>query len=308
MAHSVSLTLRAAVQAAQTDEVAVLRKAAAITAEAHRLAMAAGRPGTFEYELEALIDYTFRRSGGNGPGYGTIVGAGENATILHYVENSCAIAEDDLVLVDAGCEYAYYTADITRTFPASGRFTGAARDVYALVLDVQKTAIDLARPGATIDLSSGYAVVHDDTKKYAANYGSPFACSYPAASYDAVYAFVAPDTPDMVTLVGNWVPLEQPNGGPNFHKFGDDVLYTFQVDNDGDANGDISYEFRFKTTIANPNSFLYNTGQVTALDDPDLNMRQTYSITKVVDGQRQSVAKNLPVAPANMRSAASSQF
>jgi Xaa-Pro aminopeptidase len=131
--------------------VQVLRKAAAITAEAHRAAMAAGRPGTFEYELEALIDFTFRRHGGNGPGYGTIVGAGENATILHYVENSCAIADGDLVLVDAGCEYAYYTADITRTFPANGRFEGAARDVYALVLDVQKTAIELARPGATID-------------------------------------------------------------------------------------------------------------------------------------------------------------
>jgi len=133
------------------DEVEVLRKAAAISADAHRAAMAAGRPGTFEYELEALIDFTFRRRGGNGPGYGTIVGAGDNATILHYVDNSCAIAEGDLVLVDAGCEYDYYTADITRTFPASGRFEGAQRDVYALVLDVQKTAIDLARPGATID-------------------------------------------------------------------------------------------------------------------------------------------------------------
>lgn len=133
------------------EEVKVLRKAAAITAEAHRAAMAAGRPGTFEYELEAMIDYTFRKSGGTGPGYSTIVGAGENATILHYVENSCAIGPDDLVLVDAGCEYAYYTADITRTFPASGRFTGAARDVYAIVLDTQKSAVAMARPGVTID-------------------------------------------------------------------------------------------------------------------------------------------------------------
>jgi Xaa-Pro aminopeptidase len=133
------------------DEVKVLRKAAAITAEAHRAAMATGRPGTFEYELEAVIDYTFRKNGGAGPGYSTIVGAGENATILHYVENSCAIGPDDLVLVDAGCEYAYYTADITRTFPASGRFTGRGRDVYAIVLDTQKSAIAMARPGVTID-------------------------------------------------------------------------------------------------------------------------------------------------------------
>ena len=133
------------------EEVRLLRKAAAITAEGHLAAMAAGRPGTFEYELEAVLDYTFRRRGGQGPGYTTIVGAGENATILHYVENSCAIAEGDLVLVDAGCEYGYYTADITRTWPASGRFTGPQRDVYALVLETQQGAIAMARPGVTID-------------------------------------------------------------------------------------------------------------------------------------------------------------
>jgi Xaa-Pro aminopeptidase len=133
------------------EEIAVLRKAAAITAEAHRAAMAMGRPGTFEYELEAIIDYTFRRSGGAGPGYATIVGAGDNATVLHYVENSRAIGPDDLVLVDAGCEYAYYTADITRTFPASGRLAGAARDLYAIVLDTQKSAVAMVRPGVTID-------------------------------------------------------------------------------------------------------------------------------------------------------------
>jgi Xaa-Pro aminopeptidase len=133
------------------EEIRILRKAAAITVEAHLAAMAAGRPGTFEYELEALIDYTFRRRGGSGPGYTTIVGAGENATILHYVDNRCAIAEHDLVLVDAGCEYDHYTADITRTFPASGRFEGAQRDVYGLVLDVQKGAVAMVAPGATID-------------------------------------------------------------------------------------------------------------------------------------------------------------
>jgi Xaa-Pro aminopeptidase len=133
------------------EEVAILRKACAITALAHRAAMAAGRPGTFEYELEAVIDYTFRRHGGAGAGYGTIVGAGENATILHYVENNQAIADGDLVLIDAGCEHAHYTADITRTWPASGRFTPAQRAVYELVLRAQEGAIALARPGATID-------------------------------------------------------------------------------------------------------------------------------------------------------------
>jgi hypothetical protein len=129
---------------------------------------------------------------------------------------------------------------------------------------------------------------------------APLITEDPVADNTDVYAFVAPDAPDMVTLVGNWVPLEQPNGGPNFHKFGDDVLYTFQVDNDGDASADITYEFRFKTTTTNPDSFLYNTGPVTTLDDPDLNLRQTYTITKVVDGHREEIAANLPVAPANI--------
>jgi len=133
------------------EELQLLREAAAITTDAHLAAMRAGRPGTFEYELEAMIDYTFRSRGGNGPGYSTIVGAGENATILHYVENNRPIADGDLVLIDAGCEYDHYTADVTRTFPASGTFAGAGREVYDLVLDTQKSAIALAVPGATLD-------------------------------------------------------------------------------------------------------------------------------------------------------------
>jgi Xaa-Pro aminopeptidase len=133
------------------EELVTLRKAAAISSEAHVLAMGLGRPGVFEHEVEALINYTFRKRGGTGPGYSTIVGAGENATILHYIENRCAIADGDLVLVDAGCEYDHYTADITRTWPAAGRFTSPQRRVYEAVLSTQKSAIAMARPGATID-------------------------------------------------------------------------------------------------------------------------------------------------------------
>jgi Xaa-Pro aminopeptidase len=133
------------------EELVALRKAADISIEAHLLAMRTGRPGVFEHELEALINYTFRRHGGTGPGYTTIVGAGENATILHYIENRCAIADGDLVLVDAGCEYGHYTADITRTWPASGKFTPAQRRVYDIVLATQLSAIELVKPGATID-------------------------------------------------------------------------------------------------------------------------------------------------------------
>ena len=133
------------------EELVALRKAAEISTEAHIAAMRAGKPGVFEHELEALINYTFRRRGGQGPGYATIVGAGENATILHYIDNRCAIADGDLVLVDAGCEYEHYTADITRTFPANGRFTAIQKRVYQIVLDCQVEAIELVKPGITLD-------------------------------------------------------------------------------------------------------------------------------------------------------------
>jgi Xaa-Pro aminopeptidase len=133
------------------DEVAVQRRAAEITAEAHIAAMRAARPGVSEGEIEALIDYTFRRRGGTGPGYPTIVGGGANATILHYVENAAPLAAGQLLLVDAGCEVDGYTADVTRTFPVGGRFTPPQRRLYEAVLDAQLAAIDAVKPGATID-------------------------------------------------------------------------------------------------------------------------------------------------------------
>ena len=133
------------------EELAALRKASAIASDAHIAAIRHGRPGVFEYELEAIINYQFRRRGGAGPGYATIVGAGENATILHYIENRCAIADGDLVLVDAGCEYDHYTSDITRTWPANGTFSAPQRRVYELVLATQLSAIEMARPGITLD-------------------------------------------------------------------------------------------------------------------------------------------------------------
>jgi Xaa-Pro aminopeptidase len=142
----------------RTEELAALRKASAITAEAHIAAMNLGKPGVFEHELEAVINYTFRKAGGDGPGYTSIVGAGENATVLHYIENRSAIADGDLVLVDAGCEYDHYTADITRTWPANGTFTSPQRKVYDLVLATQKAAIAMAKPGATLDEIHQYCV------------------------------------------------------------------------------------------------------------------------------------------------------
>ena len=141
------------------DEVAVQRRAAAITAEAHAAAMRAARDGVNEGEIEALIDYTFRRRGGTGPGYPTIVGGGVNATILHYVENNMPLAAGQLVLVDAGCEVDGYTADVTRTFPVGGRFSAPQRRLYEVVLEAQLAAIEAVKPGATIDAIHDQVVV-----------------------------------------------------------------------------------------------------------------------------------------------------
>ncbi len=142
----------------EADEIAVLRRAAAVSAEAHRVAMMAVRPGVTERVLEALLDCHFRSAGGAGPGYPTIVAGGRNATTLHYVDNAATLMDGDLVLIDAGGEFGFYTADITRTFPVSGRFSRVQRTVYDIVLEAQRAAIDTVAPGARIDVVHGAAV------------------------------------------------------------------------------------------------------------------------------------------------------
>src|ERR1700744_3623478 len=103
----------------------------------------------------------------------------------------------------------------------------------------------------------------------------------PVADNTDVYAFVSPDQPDTVTLITNFVPLQDPPGGPNFFEFGDDVLYAIHIDNDGDGIPNISYLFEFTSELTNPNTFLYNTGPITSLDSPNWNLRQFYSVTRV---------------------------
>jgi Domain of unknown function (DUF4331) len=103
----------------------------------------------------------------------------------------------------------------------------------------------------------------------------------PVADNTDVYAFVSPDRPETVTLVSNFVPLQDPPGGPNFFEFGDDVLYSIYIDNDGDGRPEIAYEFTFSTELRNPDTFLYNTGPITSLDSPNWNKRQFYSVTRV---------------------------
>jgi Xaa-Pro aminopeptidase len=130
-------------------ELGLLREAARITCLAHVAAMQAARDGVHEYELEALIDYRFRTEGGNGPGYTSIVGGGAGACILHYITNREPLVAGELVLIDAGCEYRNYTADVTRTFPVDGTFTPAQRELYQLVLDVELACIESVKPGIT---------------------------------------------------------------------------------------------------------------------------------------------------------------
>lgn len=128
-------------------ELEVMRRAAAISGLAHREAMAATRPGRFEYEIEAVLLSAFRRHGSTGPGYTPIVAGGANACVLHYVRNRDRLEDGQLLLVDAGGEHGWYTADITRTWPVGGRFTGPQRAVYEHVLRAQYAAIDAVRAG-----------------------------------------------------------------------------------------------------------------------------------------------------------------
>lgn len=132
-------------------EIEVMRRAAAVTDEAHRAVMAAAAPGVNECELDALLEYTFRRRGGTGAAYNNIVAGGANACILHYVENDQPLAEGALCLVDAGTELEHYASDVTRTFPVSGTFTEPQRRVYEVVLAAQLASIAKCQPGVPFD-------------------------------------------------------------------------------------------------------------------------------------------------------------
>jgi hypothetical protein len=122
----------------------------------------------------------------------------------------------------------------------------------------------------------------------------------PVADSTDTYAFVSPDNPSTVTLITNYVPLEGPAGGPNFYEFGDDVLYEIKIANNGDREADITFQFQFRTEVGNPNTFLYNTGQILALDSPNWNRRQFYSVVRIVDGEETTLGENLPSPPCNV--------
>jgi Xaa-Pro aminopeptidase len=133
------------------DEIALLRRAAEITAEGHLAAMRDGIDGRREHQVQAEIEYAFRRRGGNGPGFETIVAAGANSTILHYRAADGVLRDGEVCLVDAGGEYQWYTADVSRTFPVSGEFTSAQRDLYSLCLAAQNEGVAAVRRGTTLE-------------------------------------------------------------------------------------------------------------------------------------------------------------
>ena len=136
-------------------EQALMLRAATISGLAHARAMRASRPGQYEYEIEAELLYEFRRHGAQFPAYTPIVAGGANACVLHYQQNDARVADGELVLIDAGCEFDGYAADITRTYPVNGRFTAPQRTLYELVLAAQEAALAAVRPGAR------YAGIHE---------------------------------------------------------------------------------------------------------------------------------------------------
>jgi Xaa-Pro aminopeptidase len=127
----------------------MMRKAADIASLAHNRAREMATVGKYEYEIQAEIEYIFRKEGAMGPAYPSIVATGDNACILHYINNDCPLKDGDLLLIDAGCAYGYYNSDITRTFPVNGKFTPAQKDLYELVLAAQLKSIELVKIGTT---------------------------------------------------------------------------------------------------------------------------------------------------------------
>ncbi len=130
-------------------EIGLMQKAADISAAAHVRAMRAAKPGMGEFEIEALMEAFFRQKGAGGPAYTSIVGAGANACILHYIENNGRMKDGDLLLIDAGAEVEGYAADITRTFPVNGKFSTEQRTVYDVVLETQKACCEITTVGTT---------------------------------------------------------------------------------------------------------------------------------------------------------------
>ena len=153
---------------------------------------------------------------------------------------------------------------------------------------------------ATAFLLSAYAEQSPTRTLASSHREAPAISQDPAADNTDTYIFRSPDNPGTITMIANYYPYEGPAGGPNFYRFGDDVLYQLHINNDGNARDDIVYELRFKTTIKNPNTFLYNTGQINDINSPNWSLRQTYSVTRVSHGHRTTLATGLATPPSDV--------
>ncbi|MFF4834282.1 DUF4331 domain-containing protein [Streptomyces sp. NPDC001315] len=179
--------------------------------------------------------------------------------------------------------------------PISRSGTGR-RSVAALICGA------LAAGGLT---AAGVAMLEPGAASASSHREAPLISGTPQYDNTDVYAFVSPDKPDTTTIIANWIPFEEPAGGPNFYTFADDAQYDIHIDNNGDAQGELLFRYTFKTHTKNKDTFLYNTGAVESLDDPDLNITQTYDIDLIrLKNQHQvsktKIADDVPVAPSNV--------
>src|SRR5439155_14857769 len=129
---------------------------------------------------------------------------------------------------------------------------------------------------------------------------APLVAADPQIDNTDVYAFVSPDNPSTVTMIANFIPFEEPAGGPNFYSFSPNALYDLRIDNNGDATGDVTYRFRFTNHYRNQDTFLYNTGPVSDLTDPDLNFYQTYSVTRITKSGTTTLVNNAVAVPSDV--------
>ncbi|MGW7207665.1 DUF4331 domain-containing protein [Streptomyces sp. NPDC054837] len=175
--------------------------------------------------------------------------------------------------------------------------SGAGRRSVATLICASLAAGGLA--------AAGVAVLEPGAANASSHREAPLISGDPQYDNTDVYAFVSPDKPDTTTLIANWIPFEDPAGGPNFFTFAEDAQYDIHIDNNGDAQGELLFRYTFKTHVKNDKTFLYNTGPVESLDDPDLNVTQTYDIELIKlknqhEVSKTKVADDVPVAPSNV--------
>lgn len=195
-------------------ELSCITAAANITRNAHILAMATSRAGMYEYELEALIEYKFRTGGAAGVSYPTIVGSGNNSTILHYTKNSRKIKRNDLILIDAGCEFDNYSSDLTRTYPENKKFNSIQKDLYQLVLESQIKAIGEVKPGKRFldSYNKAVYVLVEGLKALRLLKGSTFEI-IKKEKYKKFF----------MHKIGHWLGLDVHDAGPYINKNGESI-------------------------------------------------------------------------------------